>query len=170
MWQCSKSFNVRKCRKNTAPEFREHSNRVRCAVCLVDSLWPQVSNSLWPRGSLQAPLSMGVWQEYSRQVYWSGLPCPLPEDLPNPEIKPKSLSLQADFFFYHWSHQEGPRVLEWVTQDTWILSPGGLPYPGIELGSPALQVDSFSAELINRVWEGGNSGKPGSKEQMCEVL
>ena len=34
----------------------------------------------------QAPLSMG----FSRQEYWSGLPCPPPGDLPNPEIKPGS--------------------------------------------------------------------------------
>ena len=31
-----------------------------------------------------APLSM----EFSRQGYWSGLPFPSPEDLPNPGIKP----------------------------------------------------------------------------------
>ena len=40
----------------------------------------------------QAPLSMG----FSRQEYWSGLPCPPPGDLPNPGIKPASLVLQAD--------------------------------------------------------------------------
>ena len=40
----------------------------------------------------QAPLSM----EFSRQEYWSGLPCPLPGDLPNPGIKPRSLALQAN--------------------------------------------------------------------------
>ena len=34
----------------------------------------------------QAPLSMG----FSRQEYWSGLPCPPPQDLPNPGIKPVS--------------------------------------------------------------------------------
>ena len=34
----------------------------------------------------QAPLSVG----FSRQEYWSGLPCPPPGDLPNPEIKPTS--------------------------------------------------------------------------------
>ena len=33
---------------------------------------------------------------FSRQEWWSGLPCPPPEDLPNPEIKPKSPALQAD--------------------------------------------------------------------------
>ena len=35
----------------------------------------------------QAPLSMG----FSRQEYWSGLPCPPPGDLPDPGIKPTSL-------------------------------------------------------------------------------
>ena len=33
---------------------------------------------------------------FSRQEYWSGLPGPPPGDLPNPEIKPQSLALQAD--------------------------------------------------------------------------
>ena len=36
--------------------------------------------------SCQALLSMG----FSRQKYWSGLPCPPPGDLPNPEIEPGS--------------------------------------------------------------------------------
>ena len=39
-----------------------------------------------------APLSM----EFSRQEYWSELPCLPPGDLPNPGIKPRSPSLQAD--------------------------------------------------------------------------
>ena len=42
----------------------------------------------------QAPLSM----EFSRQEYWSGLPFPSPEDLPDPGIEPGSPALQADFF------------------------------------------------------------------------
>ena len=33
---------------------------------------------------------------FSRQEYWSGLPCPSPGDLPNPRIEPQSLALQAD--------------------------------------------------------------------------
>ena len=40
----------------------------------------------------QAHLSM----EFSRQEYWSGLPCPPPGDLPNLGIEPKSPALQAD--------------------------------------------------------------------------
>ena len=30
--------------------------------------------------------------EFSRQGYWSGLPCPTPGDLPNPESEPSSLA------------------------------------------------------------------------------
>ena len=41
--------------------------------------------------TLQAFLSMG----FSGQEYWSGLPCPPPGDLPNPEIKPSSLMSPA---------------------------------------------------------------------------
>ena len=46
-------------------------------------------------------------------------------------------------FFYHLSHQGSPRMLEWVA----IPSPGNLPNPRIEQGSPALQADSLPAEL-----------------------
>ena len=42
--------------------------------------------------SLPGSSSMG----FSRQEYWSGLPCPLPGDLPNPGLKPHLLSL------LHW--------------------------------------------------------------------
>ena len=33
---------------------------------------------------------------FSRQDYWSGLPFPSPEDLPDPGIEPGSPTLQAD--------------------------------------------------------------------------
>ena len=39
----------------------------------------------------QAPLSVG----FSRQEYWSGLSCPPPGDLPDPGIKPTSLTSHA---------------------------------------------------------------------------
>ena len=39
-----------------------------------------------------APLS----SEISRQEYWSGLPFPSPEDLPDPRIKPRPPTLQVD--------------------------------------------------------------------------
>ena len=34
--------------------------------------------------------------EFSRQDYWSRLPFPSPRNLPDPRIKPRSLTLQAD--------------------------------------------------------------------------
>ena len=45
----------------------------------------------------QAPLSMG----FSREKYWSGLPCPPPGDLPDPGTEPVSLmspALAGGFF------------------------------------------------------------------------
>ena len=45
----------------------------------------------------QAPLFLG----FSRQEYWSGLPCPPPGDLPDPGVKPTSvmsLALASGFF------------------------------------------------------------------------
>ena len=57
-----------------------------CYVALLKS------NSLQPHGlAHQAPLSMG----FSRQEYWSGLPCPPPWDLPNSGIEPLSLMSPA---------------------------------------------------------------------------
>ena len=41
----------------------------------------------------QAPLSM----EFSRQEYWSGLPCPHPGDLPHPGIEPGSPCVAGRF-------------------------------------------------------------------------
>ena len=39
----------------------------------------------------QAPLSMG----FSRQEYWSGLPCPPPGNLPHPGTEPRSPTMQV---------------------------------------------------------------------------
>ena len=86
----------------------------------------------------QTSLSMG----FSRQEYWSGLPCPPPGDLPNPGIEPRSHSLQAD------SIQSEPPGKPMNTRvGSLIPSPGKLHNPGIEPGSSALQMDSLSAEL-----------------------
>ena len=55
-----------------------------CAVLSCFSC-VQLFVTLWTV-CLQAPLSMG----FSKQEYWSGLPCPPPGDFPNPGIKPAS--------------------------------------------------------------------------------
>ena len=49
-----------------------------CRVQLFATLWTVAS---------QAPLSMG----FSRQEYWSGLPCPPSGDLTDPGIEPAFL-------------------------------------------------------------------------------
>ena len=57
---------------------------LRCFSCV------QVFVTLWTV-ACQALLSMG----FSRQEYWSVLSCPPPGDLPDPEIKPRSLMSPA---------------------------------------------------------------------------
>ena len=98
-----------------------HFNRVQLFV----TLWTV---------TYQASLSMG----FSRQEYWSGLPCPPPGDLSNSGIEHSI----AGRFFPIWATSD--------TQEYWsgkpIPSQGDLPDLGIELGSPALQVGSLPAE------------------------
>ena len=55
------------------PSASEFSD-IRGCVRLIVTLWTVAH---------QAPLSVG----FSRQEYWSGLPCPSPGDLPSPKIK-----------------------------------------------------------------------------------
>ena len=57
----------------------------------VKVLVAQLCPTLWTIAH-QTPLSVG----FSRQEYWSGLPCPSPGDLPYPGIEPRSPELQAD--------------------------------------------------------------------------
>ena len=61
-------------------------------VCVSRSV---LSDSLQPHGARQTPLSIG----FPRQEYLSGLPFPLPGDLPYPGIEPMLLEapeLHAD--------------------------------------------------------------------------
>ena len=67
-------------------------------VCVYMHAWMlscfshgQLFVTLWTIAR-QASQSMG----FSRQEYWSGLPCLPPADLPNPGIKPGSPALHAD--------------------------------------------------------------------------
>ena len=45
---------------------------------------------------------------FSRQEYWSGLPCPPPGDLADPRIEPRSPALKEDFFFFFFLPFEPP--------------------------------------------------------------
>ena len=60
-------------------------------LCLVAQSCPTLCDphGLWP-ARLLCP-----WR-FSRQKYWSGLPCPPPGDLPNPGIKPRSPALKVN--------------------------------------------------------------------------
>ena len=84
-----------------------------------------VSKSLRPQGLHS--------MEFSRPEYWSGLPCPLPGDLPDPGIEPASLMSPHWQVWEYWCGQPFP-------------SPGTLPNPGTESRSPALQAGSLPAE------------------------
>ena len=64
------------------------------AMILYDALSGSVmSNSLWPHGLWSTRL-LCPWG-FSRQEYWSGLPCPPPGGLPNSGIEPRSPTLQV---------------------------------------------------------------------------
>ena len=66
---------------------------------------------------------------FSRQEYWSGLPCPPPGNLPNPGIEPRSPTLQADSLPSEPPGKPSP--------------PGDLPNPGI---FPTFQANSLPSE------------------------
>ena len=82
------------------------SRRVRACV-LSNFGWVWISVPLWTMAR-QTPLSMG----FSRQGYWSGLPCPSPGDLPDPGIEPVHVSCVfciAGGFFTHRATGEQER-------------------------------------------------------------
>ena len=91
----------------------------------------QLFATLWT--AHQAPLSTG----FSRQEYWSGLPCPPPRDPPNPGIEPASLmspALAGGFLNASatWEAQEMATcscVLTW--RIPWREEPGRLQSVGV---------------------------------------
>ena len=84
-----------------------------------------MSDSLWPPWTVayQAPLSMG----FSRQEYWSGLPCLSPRDLPDPGIEPTSPALatsttwEAPMFMYSDLKKKKKKALQvWFSVTLWL--------------------------------------------------
>ena len=59
-------------------------------ACCITSVVSSSFVTLWTVAG-QTPLSMGS----SRQEYWSGLPCTLPRDHPDPKMEPMSLTSPA---------------------------------------------------------------------------
>ena len=108
--------------------------------------------------TFQAPLSIG----FSRQEYWSGLPCSSPRDLPDPgvwlcvKVKVKLLSL-VWFFATPWTvDYHAPLSVGFSRQEYWswlpFHSPGDPPDPGIEPGSPAIVGRCFTVWATQGSW------------------
>ena len=79
----------------------------------------------------QDPLSMG----FSRQEYWSGLPCSPPGDVPDLWIFTTHVSCISSigwWILYHWSHLGGPKYLcskcwnEWTISDISMYKNGNI--------------------------------------------
>ena len=85
----------------------------------------------------QAPLSMG----FSRQYYWSGLPCLPPGDLPDPGTKPASLmspALGGRFFTTSATWEAPTRSPALQADSSWNEPPGKTPYD-LSVGAQLLQ-------------------------------
>ena len=82
----------------------EHFSRVQLFV----SLWTVAH---------QAPLSMG----FSRQEYWSGLPCLPPRDLPNPGMEPTSFTSPTSGRFLPLAPPAKPPLVN-IQPKVWRLS------------------------------------------------
>ena len=78
-------------RTHTHVRAHTHSRTDTCCAVLSCSV---VSNSVRSHG-LQPSRLLCPWG-FSRQEYWSGLPCPPPGDLPNQGIEPRFPPLEAD--------------------------------------------------------------------------
>ena len=88
-----------------------HPRQIRSLLCSLLLLLLSHFSHVWLFAILwteahQAPLSMGFF----RQEYQSGLPCPPPGNLPNPGIKPTSLTSPAlaGMFFTTRAHLGSP--------------------------------------------------------------
>ena len=82
LWYCDPATRGQKC-----TEVGEQAPA--CACCVLAQSCPTLCD---PR-DCGAPLFMG----FSRQEYWSGLPFPSPEDLPDPGIESMSPALAGGF-------------------------------------------------------------------------
>ena len=126
---------------------------LRCSV---------MSNSLGPHGL--HPTRLLCPRGFSRQEYWSGLPCPPSGYLPNPGIEPRSPALQVDSLpteppgkpsIYKYLQIKCLRQYLW--KHFWTLEQYGNP-------PPYLQADTLQPEQepINQQWE-----KRQKRTQLC---
>ena len=108
-----------------------------CCVQFFATPWTVVQQTL---------LSM----EFSRQEYWSGLPCPSPGDLLDPGVEPGSPALQAE------SSPSEPLVKPLTTwRSTWKYKAVGGGEWEIEIrsqGSTGLVTDLYAVDTAMRVY------------------
>ena len=86
---------------STPPETCSVKNsQILKGFCLDKNLGKTALHACTPSHFSHVPLFMTLWtvahqaplsMRFPRQEYWSGLPCPLPEDLPQPGIEPTSV-------------------------------------------------------------------------------
>ena len=104
-------------------------------------------------------LSMG----FSRQEYWSGLPCPSPGDLSDPGIKTRSPALQADFLLSEpLSESESRSVMSDSMRPHGLYSPWNSPGQNTEVGSLSLLQGIFPTQ-------GSNPGIPHCRQIPCRL-
>ena len=73
--------------------------QVRILVRLAHvAMWAVVGHSVMSDFATPwAVTHQALWSVgFSRQGYWSGLPCPYPGDFPNPGVEPRAPALQVD--------------------------------------------------------------------------
>ena len=121
-----------------------HFHITKCYVCMLNHFSrAQLFVTLWTIAH-QAPPSMG----FSRQEYWSGLPCSPPGDLPDPGIEPVASAWQEDSL--PLSHQ-GSSLVTLLLFSHWVVSyslqPHGLQDAMLPCPSLSLWVCSNSCPL-----------------------
>ena len=112
---------------------------VCCVLSHFSHVW--LFATLWTVAH-QTPLSMG----FSRQEYWSGLPCLRPEDLSDPGVEPTSLMSPAlaSGLFNHLDHDCFTQFLKSTTSSPTTLSSHQ------QLGQKALHVSTGHHGLFLR--------------------
>ena len=92
VWEAACQIALRNCSKKV-------DRKVSVYAILMKAEYMKLSTCFSWTVACQAPLSM----EFSRQEYWSGLPCPSPADLSNPGIEPRSPHCR--WILYQLSHK-----------------------------------------------------------------
>ena len=127
----------------------------------------------------QEPLSVG----FSKQEYWSGLPCPPPGDLPNSGMEPRSPALQADSLPFEPRGKPSKHKKTSKYKSLWHICLTGLPLPETEeirvgfLGQEyprggngnSLQCSCLENSMDRRAWQATVHGLTKSQTQLNDL-